>query len=82
MRTGRSIVRLHDLFVSPTHRRSGIGTQLFGFVARWAKERGATWLQWQASAAALPFYERLGFVGDPCPDPKHPFFEIELTGKR
>jgi hypothetical protein len=34
-------------------------------------------IYWQASPKAVVFYERLGFKGDPCPQPKYPFFEIE-----
>jgi GNAT superfamily N-acetyltransferase len=78
LRSGTSVVRLHDLFVAPPWRRHGAGSALFDAVARWAARRGATWLQWQASADALSFYARRGLQGDPCPDPEHPFFEIDL----
>jgi len=79
IRSGQSTVRMHDLFVAPSYRRCGVGTQLLGAVTAWATERGATWLEWQSGQAALSFYERLGLTGDPCPDPEHPFFEIVLT---
>ncbi len=79
IRSGQSTVRMHDLFVAPSYRRCGVGTQLLGAVTSWATERGATWLEWQSGQAALPFYEQLGLTGDPCPDPEHPFFEIDLT---
>ncbi|HEY8744951.1 MAG TPA: GNAT family N-acetyltransferase [Chloroflexota bacterium] len=50
-------------------------------VRQWATDQQATWLEWQANTAALPFYERLGFTGDPCSDPEHPFFEIALPSE-
>ncbi len=78
LRSGTSVVRLHDLFAAPPWRRRGAGSALFDAVRSWAAQRGATWLQWQASADAFPFYARLGLTGDPCPDPEHPFFELEL----
>lgn len=78
LRTGTSTARLHDLFVDETMRTLGAGRALFAAVRSWARNRGITWLQWQASEAALPFYERLGLTGDLCPDPMHPFFEIEF----
>ena len=78
LRSGHSIVRMHDLLVISAQRRRGVGKQLLNAVKDWAAARGCTWLQWQASRAALPFYERLGLWGDPCPDPEHPFFEVEL----
>lgn len=78
LRSGASIVRMHDLYVDPPRRRRGAGSALVDAVRAWARGRGAVWLQWQASRDALPFYTRLGLTGDPCPDPEHPFFEIEL----
>jgi len=79
LRAGRSSVRLNDLFVTPACRRRGIGRRLFIAVLSWATERGADWLEWQASAAALPFYARLGYHGEPERDPEHPFFEVTLA---
>lgn len=74
-------VRLHDLFVLPGQRRRGVGRKLFESAKRWAEERQARWMEWQASTDALGFYERLGLRGDPCPDPEHPFFEIEFGAR-
>lgn len=74
LRSGEAIVRIHDLFVDPDERRRGAGAALFSHVRDWASERGATYLQWQASHDAIPFYRALGHIGDPCPDPDHPFF--------
>ncbi len=78
LRTGESIIRIHDVFVQPDKRRNGIGRALFSDVRDWAAEQGAHYLQWQASQDALPFYGALGLAGDPCPDPGHPFFEVVL----
>ena len=79
LRAGHSTVRLNDLFVAPGRRRQGAGRRLLAAVIAWATGRGATWLEWQAGAAALPFYARLGYTGDPCPDPAHPYFELTLA---
>jgi GNAT superfamily N-acetyltransferase len=79
LRGGLSAVRLSDLFVVPSHRRRGAGRSLFDAVLTWARAiEGAAWLEWQANQSALAFYERMGFQGDPCPDPGHPYFEIAL----
>lgn len=78
LRSGWRTVRLHDIFVAPDQRRRGIGRKLFESVTEWAQRREARWLEWQASNEAVAFYERLGLRGDPCPDPSHPFFEIEF----
>jgi GNAT superfamily N-acetyltransferase len=78
LRTGQRAARLHDLFVTPAWRRRGAGAALLVATVAWAGGAGIRWLEWQASAGAIPFYERLGYSGDPCPDPTHPFFEIEF----
>ncbi len=70
LRSGQRVVRLHDLYVVPNSRRQGIGARLFAASRDWAKERGATWLQWQAAGEALAFYAQLGLKGEPCPDPR------------
>lgn len=80
LRSGSRSARLHDLYVVPTHRRVGVGRGLFSSVKEWSERRRVRWLEWQASTAALGFYERLGLRGDPCPDPEHPYFEIEFEG--
>lgn len=80
LRAGKSVVRLYDLYVAPERRGKGVGRQLFVAVRVWAsQQRMATWLQWQASQSAVLFYEQLGFKGESCPDPEHPFFEIAFT---
>lgn len=70
------VARLHDLFVDPSARRTGLGAALMQFVVGWASER-VRYLQWQAHEHdAAPFYERLGYVGAACPQPEYPEFEI------
>lgn len=78
LRSGHRTVRWNDLFVDQRARRQGVGRALFIEVEAWARKRGVRWLQWQASESAVGFYERQGLKGDPCPDPTHPFFEIEF----
>ena len=54
---------LEDLFVRPSHRKSGAGRALLAAVAARARERGAERLEWSAldwNELALGFYRRLG----------------------
>jgi GNAT superfamily N-acetyltransferase len=78
LRSGARTARLHDVFVDPDHRRRGIGAALLMAIKTWAGDKGVRYLEWQASLSAVPFYERLGYTGDPCPQPSYPFFEIEF----
>ncbi len=80
IRAGVSTARLNDLIVGPAWRKRGVGRHLFESVRRWSESRGVRWLQWQSSLGALEFYARLGLTGNPCPDPEHPFFEIDFAG--
>lgn len=77
LRVGHRTARLNDLFVLENYRNRGIGRFIFQSIDEWCKERKVRWLQWQASEKAVSFYERLGYKGERCPDPDHPFFEIE-----
>jgi GNAT superfamily N-acetyltransferase len=54
---------LEDLYVSPQHRRAGLGRALLGHVAGVALERDCGRLEWAVlnwNEAALRFYESLG----------------------
>ncbi len=54
---------LEDLYVSPAHRRAGVGKALLEHVAATAVERGYGRLEWSAldwNAPALGFYASLG----------------------
>lgn len=78
LRSGEESARLHDLFTLPEQRGGGIGKALFEAVKDWAQERGSRYLEWQSSENAIPFYERLGLKGEPCPQPEYPSFEIDF----
>ncbi|MFC6158313.1 GNAT family N-acetyltransferase [Kribbella jiaozuonensis] len=70
--------RLHDLYVLPDRRRGGVGRALMAAVAEWASTR-VRHLEWQGHhERAAPFYEALGYHGDPCPQPDYPTFEIDF----
>ena len=54
---------LEDLYVSPAHRRAGVGRALLSHVAALAVRRGYGRLEWSAldwNAPALSFYSSLG----------------------
>ena len=76
LRSGEESVRLHDLAVAKTERRQGAGRALFDAVRTWTRARGSRYLEWRSSSEGAAFYEALGFKGDGCPQPHHPFFEI------
>lgn len=81
LRTGddHRIARLHDLWVDPAHRRCGVGSQLVDAATRWASAR-VRYLEWQAhERRSAPFYERLGYHGNPCPQPDYPTFVIDFN---
>ena len=79
LRSGEESVRLHDLFTLAEYRKHGVGRALLEEVKTWVQQRGARYLEWQSSKAAIPFYEKLGHQGDPCPQPEYPFFEIDFA---
>lgn len=81
LRGGRRghVGRLHDIFVTSDARQRGVGTALMAAVVNWAEQR-VGYLQWQAhETQAAPFYERLGYRGDSCPQPDYPEFEIAFA---
>lgn len=70
--------RFHDLYVAADHRRMGAGRALMESLVAWARPR-VRYVQWQAhETRAAPFYERLGYHGQACPQPDYPEFEIEF----
>jgi GNAT superfamily N-acetyltransferase len=75
LRSGRSIVRMHDLFVRPDARLSGVGRSLFRAVRAWATERDASWLQWHGGSESREFYAHLG-IEPIVEDPNRPPYEI------
>lgn len=79
LRSGQSYARIHDLAVSETDRRKGVGRELFEAITEWCRTSGVSELQWQASRSAAPFYEKLGLKGDTKSDlEEHPFYEIRF----
>jgi len=53
---------LEDIFVRPTTRRSGVGRQLFAFLAHRAIERNCARMEWSVlnwNELAIGFYEKL-----------------------
>jgi GNAT superfamily N-acetyltransferase len=72
------IARLHDLYVQPASRRLGVGTALMKSAQTWASAH-VRYLEWQAGqTSAAPFYERLGYHGNSCPQPDFPTFVVDL----
>ena len=70
------VARLHDLYVTTGSHRSGVDRLLMAAVVSWAADHVAH-LQWQAhESRSAPFYEHLGYRGEPCPQPDYPEFEI------
>jgi GNAT superfamily N-acetyltransferase len=56
---------LEDLYVPPSHRRSGVGAALFAHLAGITVARGYTRLEWAAldwNEPALNFYDKIGAV--------------------
>jgi GNAT superfamily N-acetyltransferase len=54
---------LEDIFVRPASRGSGVGRELFAFLARQAVARGCRRMEWAVlnwNAPAIAFYEKLG----------------------
>ena len=50
------------LYVDPHHQHRGTGRTLFAFIESRARAHGLAQLRGEASPAAAPFYQRLGFV--------------------
>ena len=68
--------RLHDVYVVEGSKRQGVGRSLMQAVESWASGR-VSYLHWQAHhERSAPFYERLGYRGDPRPQPDYPGFEV------
>jgi GNAT superfamily N-acetyltransferase len=58
-------VYLEDLFVKPEARGKGVGRELLCYLARLAKEKGCSRIEWAVlnwNEQAIGFYKRLGAV--------------------
>jgi GNAT superfamily N-acetyltransferase len=79
LRTSDVTARLNDLFILPDYRKKGIAKGLLESVITWAQENNIKYLQWQANKSSAAFYERLGYVSIPDPDPEHPFLKLSFS---
>jgi GNAT superfamily N-acetyltransferase len=60
---GRHGLYVEDIYVDPAHRGSGIGRQIFRFLARRAISQGCGRMDWDVlnwNSAAIGFYRSLG----------------------
>jgi GNAT superfamily N-acetyltransferase len=60
---GHHGIRLEDLYVTPEHRKKGIGRALLAHLARIAVDEGCPRLEWDVlewNAPAIAVYERVG----------------------
>ncbi|HJT17917.1 MAG TPA: GNAT family N-acetyltransferase [Thermoanaerobaculia bacterium] len=74
---GAAGIYLEDLFVKPEFRGRGIGKQLLVYLARLARERGCTRLEWAVlhwNTPSIEFYKHLGAV------PMSDWIVFRLTG--
>ena len=58
-------VCLDNIYVLPSHRRSGVATKLFAEVELWAKEKGAVRLDlytWDFNKNAIAMYQAMGMT--------------------
>lgn len=56
---------IDNLYVSPSYRRSGVGTALTRAAEEWARSRGGRWLElgvYEFNEGARAFYEELGYA--------------------
>jgi GNAT superfamily N-acetyltransferase len=59
---GHHGIRLEDLYVTPNHRKKGIGRALLAHLARIAVDEGCPRLEWDVlewNAPAIAFYQRI-----------------------
>ena len=63
---GRKVLNLHDIIVSKSNRRSGVGRHLLVYLAKEAKKNDCAriGLEVRSYNKARKFYEKLGFTQD------------------
>ena len=54
--------RIHNMYVDPKYRYSGLGKQLMGTALAWIRSQGIERVTLKPSAIARRFYRSLGFV--------------------
>ncbi|CAD6584245.1 MAG: hypothetical protein CYPHOPRED_002646 [Cyphobasidiales sp. Tagirdzhanova-0007] len=62
---GKPGIYLEDLFVKESHRRTGIGKAMFGYLGKLANERDCGRLDWSVlrwNSPSIAFYESLGAI--------------------
>lgn len=79
LRTPFAVGRMHDLYVLPGFRGSGVGRRLVDSAVAWARAREYPFIMdWQAPREAVPFYESMGFTADWRGDyQEHPGFSLD-----
>jgi ribosomal protein S18 acetylase RimI-like enzyme len=61
----RAKAHANSMWVSPTHRRQGVGRMLIDAITAWSRDNGAHWLYLMVTSsnhAAIKFYEQNGFT--------------------
>ena len=63
---GRKVLNLHDIIVSNSSRRSGVGRHLLNYLANEAKKNDCARIDLEVRSynEARNFYEKLGFIQD------------------
>ena len=63
---GRKVLNLHDVIVSNSSRRSGVGRRLLSYLAKEAKKNDCARIDLEVRSynEARTFYEKLGFTQD------------------
>lgn len=71
MGENKTLLNLDGLWVSSTHRKQGVGSQLVDQITKIAKERGAQGLYVSATESknTVQFYLNKGFIPTDTPDP-------------
>jgi GNAT superfamily N-acetyltransferase len=64
---GDSLAWVYSLYVEPAHRRRAVARRLMDEIHRWCRNAGMTSIVLNASAAARPLYESMGYSLSPNP---------------
>ena len=74
-----SRIKLRQMAVDPDLQKAGVGRELVRYVEDWAEERDFQEIEFNARAAVLGFYQKLGYsvVGDEFLEVSIPHFKME-----